>query len=151
MTSTHPFNPASDPYDLNRFLQAQASNYDQALSEIRGGKKRSHWMWYIFPQFEGLGFSAMSQRYAIKSLEEARVYLSHPVLGQRLIECAQAVLDGEEQSAYDIFGSPDDMKLKSCATLFAQVSPPGSVFEQLLDEFFAGEPDQKTLSLLSLS
>lgn len=151
MTSTHPFNPESDPYDLNRFLQAQASNYDQALSEIRGGKKRSHWMWYIFPQFEGLGFSAMSQRYAIKSLEEARVYLSHPVLGQRLIECAQAVLDGEEQSAYDIFGSPDDRKLKSCATLFAQVSPPGSVFEQLLDEFFAGESDQKTLRLLSLS
>jgi uncharacterized protein (DUF1810 family) len=105
-------------------------------------------MWYIFPQFDGLGFSATSKRYAIKSAAEAGAYLSHPILGPRLLECIEAVLNLEGRSAYEIFGSPDDMKLRSCATLFAHVSPAGSVFDRLLDTFFQGEPDAKTLRLL---
>ena len=112
-----------DLHDLNRFVQAQENDYERALSEVRQGRKRSHWMWYIFPQFDGLGFSQTSKRYAIKSVAEAKAYLSHPVLGPRLLECFEAALSVEGQSAYEIFGSPDDMKLKSCATLFASVSP----------------------------
>lgn len=142
---------AGDPYDLNRFVQAQEHDYERALSEVKNGRKRSHWMWYIFPQFDGLGFSAMSQRYAIKSVAEAKAYLGHPILGPRLIECAEAALSVKGRTAHEIFGSPDDMKLKSCATLFAYVSPPGSVFEQLLNKFFDGDRDQKTLGLLATS
>lgn len=139
---------ADDPFDLARFLDAQAHHYDQALSEIRSGRKRSHWMWFIFPQFDGLGFSAMSQRYAIKSRAEAEAYLAHPILGPRLVESATAALAIEGRSVLDVFGSPDDMKLRSSATLFASVSPDGSVFSQLLDRHFHGEPDQLTLRLL---
>jgi uncharacterized protein (DUF1810 family) len=138
----------SDPHDLNRFVQAQESDYEQALSELRRGRKRSHWIWYIFPQFDGLGFSSMSKRYAIKSIAEAKAYLSHPVLGPRLIECADAVLGVEGRSALEILGSPDDMKLRSCATLFACASPAGSVFDRLLDKYYQGERDSKTLHLL---
>lgn len=140
-----------DPYDLDRFVQAQKRLYAQALAEIRAGRKRSHWMWYIFPQFDGLGFSAMSQRYAINSLAEARAYLNHPVLGPRLTECAEAALRNADRSAYEIFGSPDDLKLRSCATLFAQVSPPGSVFERLLDKYFQSGRDETTLRLIAQS
>jgi len=140
---------SADPYGLNRFVQAQAADYEQALSEIRGGRKRSHWMWYIFPQYQGLGFSSTSRRYAIKSLAEAEAYLSHPVLGPRLLECAEAAIGLEAESAFQVFGSPDDMKLQSSATLFACVSPPGSVFAQLLDKYFRGERDDNTLRLLS--
>jgi uncharacterized protein (DUF1810 family) len=139
---------SADPFDLIRFLQAQDGAYEQALSEIRSGRKRSHWMWYIFPQFDGLGSSAASRRYAIKSIAEASAYLDHPVLGQRLIACAEAALGLEAQSASTVFGSPDDMKLQSCATLFASVSPAGSVFERLLDKYFGSERDDKTLGLL---
>ena len=138
----------ADPHDLNRFLHAQENSYVQAISEIRGGRKRSHWMWYIFPQFDGLGFSSTSRRYAIKSIAEAEAYLKHPVLGVRLVECAEAALCVEGRSALEIFGSPDDMKLKSCATLFACVSPAGSVFHRLLDKYYQGERDSKTLQLL---
>jgi uncharacterized protein (DUF1810 family) len=138
----------ADPYNLSRFVEAQVESYDQALSEIRRGRKQSHWMWYIFPQIDGLGFSATSRRYSIKSLDEAKAYLCHPVLGPRLIECAEAALGVEGRSAYEIFGSPDDMKLRSCATLFASVSSPGSVFEKLLGKFFQDEQDNKTLRLL---
>ncbi|NJM00467.1 MAG: DUF1810 domain-containing protein [Synechococcaceae cyanobacterium SM2_3_2] len=137
-----------DLYDLGRFLQAQTEDYDLALREIRAGKKRSHWMWYIFPQFDGLGFSSTSRRYAIKSIAETEAYLQHPVLGARLVECCEAVVGVNGRSAYDIFSSPDDMKLRSCATLFAQVSDPGSVFERLLDKYFEGMADQRTLDLL---
>lgn len=144
------FEPVSDPYDLNRFVQAQQHDYERALFEIKSGRKRSHWMWYVFPQFEGLGFSATSKRYSIKSVAEARAYLSHPVLGTRLTECVEAVLKIEGKSAYEIFGSPDDLKLKSCATLFAYVSPAESVFDRLLDQFFQGEQDAKTLRLLGV-
>lgn len=140
--------PPQDPFDLNRFVRAQATDYERALSEIRSGEKRSHWMWYIFPQLDGLGFSATSRRFGIKSIEEARAYLGHPVLGPRLTECFEAVLGVEGRSPFEIFGSPDDMKLKSCATLFARVCANGSVFEEVLDKFFAGERDNKTLLLL---
>ena len=137
-----------DPYDLARFVRAQEPDYDQAMSEIRGGRKRSHWMWYIFPQFDGLGVSSTSRQYSIKSAAEAEAYLRHPVLGPRLLESVQAVLGVEGRSALEVFGSPDDMKLRSCATLFACVSPAGSVFEQLLDRYFGGERDDKTLRLI---
>jgi uncharacterized protein (DUF1810 family) len=136
-----------DPHNLNRFLEAQEGVYERALSEIRAGQKRSHWMWFIFPQYDGLGLSEISKRYAIKSLAEAEAYLQHPVLGPRLIECIEAALAVEGRSANEIFGAPDDMKLRSCATLFAQVSPPGSVFERVLDKYFEGEPDERTRSL----
>lgn len=138
----------ADPYDLTRFVQAQDRDYERAISEIRSGRKRSHWMWYIFPQFDGLGFSPTSQHYAIKSIAEAEAYLRHPVLGPRLLECVRATLGLEGRSASEVFGSPDDMKLRSCATLFASVSPAGSVFAQLLDKYFDGGRDEKTLELL---
>ena len=137
-----------DPFDLARFEQAQAPVFAQAIAELRAGRKRSHWMWFIFPQFRGLGFSTMSQRYAIRNLDEARAYLAHPVLGSRLRQCAAAVLDVEGRSAHEIFGSPDDVKLRSCATLFATASPPGSEWARLLDKYFDGQPDEATLRLL---
>jgi uncharacterized protein (DUF1810 family) len=137
-----------DPHDLNRFLDAQSEDYETALAEIRRGRKDSHWMWYVFPQFDGLGFSATSKRYAIKSLAEAGAYLAHPILGPRLIECTEAVLGIEGRTAAAIFGSPDDMKLRSCATLFAHVSPAGSVFHRLLDKYFGGVGDEKTIRLI---
>ncbi|MDD1444288.1 DUF1810 domain-containing protein, partial [Dolichospermum sp. ST_sed3] len=141
----------NDPFELSRFVQAQAEDYDQALSEIRAGRKRSHWMWYVFPQFHGLGFSSTSRRYAIKNIGEAEAYLRHPLLGFRLEECCESVIDIEGRSAHDIFGSPDDMKLRSCATLFKQVSASGSVFERLLDKCFGGIPDQQTLELVGVA
>jgi uncharacterized protein (DUF1810 family) len=119
---------ADDPHDLARFVEAQAGDYATALAETRAGRKRSHWMWYIFPQIDGLGFSSMARRYAIKSLDEARAYLDHPVLGPRLVEITEAALAVEGRSAHEIFGSPDDMKLRSCATLFARAASEGSVF-----------------------
>ena len=140
----------ADPYDLNRFVEAQKQSYDRALAEIRDGQKQTHWMWYIFPQMEGLGASSMAQRYSISSLAEAEAYLEHPLLGARLRECAEAVLGVEGRSARAVFGSPDDLKLRSSATLFALVSPAGSVFHRLLDTYFEGEPDRQTLRLLGL-
>jgi uncharacterized protein (DUF1810 family) len=149
MTDTHdPAGALSDLHNLNRFVKAQEDDYEQALGEIRSGRKQSHWMWYIFPQFDGLGFSSTSKRYSIKSVAEAKAYLAHPVLGPRLRECAEAVLGVEGRSAFEIFGSPDDMKLRSCATLFGYVSPEGSVFEQLISKYYRGERDCKTLRLL---
>jgi len=135
--------------DLNRFLLGQESIYGLALSELRSGRKRSHWMWFVFPQFVGLGASPMSRYYAIKSVAEADAYLRHPVLGPRLVECCEAVLAVKERTALEIFGSPDDLKLRSCATLFAHVSPAGSVFERLLARYFADEPDDRTLRLIA--
>jgi uncharacterized protein (DUF1810 family) len=151
MADTHEPAGASDPHNLNRFVQAQEDDYEQALGEIRSGRKQSHWMWYIFPQFDGLGFSSTSKRYSIKSVAEAKAYLAHPVLGPRLRECAEAVLGVEGRSAFEIFGSPDDMKLRSCATLFACVSPEGSVFERLIGRYYRGERDGKTLRLLEMA
>jgi uncharacterized protein (DUF1810 family) len=140
---------APDPHDLARFIAAQTADYAAALAEISAGRKQSHWMWYIFPQFQGLGFSAMSKRYAIRSAAEARAYLAHPLLGPRLVRCCVAALSVEGRSATEIFGSPDDMKLRSSATLFASVSPAGSVFEQVLEKFFDGLCDAKTLNLMA--
>ena len=140
-----------DRYDLARFVEAQDRDYQHALSEIKAGRKQSHWMWYVFPQFEGLGNSPTSRHYAIKSVDEARAYLAHPVLGPRLVECAEALLGTEGRSAYDIFGSPDDLKLRSSATLFASVSTPGSVFDRIIEHYFDGEPDDRTTALISKS
>jgi uncharacterized protein (DUF1810 family) len=142
--------PHDDPFDLTRFVLAQNADYDRALSELRRGRKQSHWMWYIFPQLDGLALSSTSKRYAIKSLDEARAYLDHPVLGPRLLECAETVMALQGRSAADIFGSPDDLKLRSSATLFASVLPGGSVFEQLLDKYYQGHRDPRTLQLLGL-
>ena len=139
---------ADDPFELERFVEAQKDVYAQALAEIRAGSKESHWMWFIFPQFDGLGFSPMAERYAIKSLDEAREYLAHRTLGPRLVECVEAALGVEGRSAREIFGTPDDLKLRSCATLFAEVSPAGSGFERLLAKYYGGERDVRTLRLL---
>jgi len=142
---------AGDPHNLNRFVKEQKVDYEQALAEVKSGRKQSHWMWYVFPQFDGLGSTSTSQKYSIKSVAEAKAYLSHPTLGSRLIAIATAALGVEGRSAYEIFESPDDMKLKSCATLFASVSPDGSVFEQILDKFFQGDRDLETLRLLGVA
>ena len=139
---------ANDPHNLARFVQAQEDDYELALSEIRSGRKQSHWMWYIFPQYVGLGTSAMSRMHAIKSLAEAEAYVNHSVLGPRLLACADAVIGVSGRSATDIFGSPDDLKLCSCATLFARVLPPGSVFHELIDKYFRGQSDERTLRLI---
>lgn len=138
----------TDPFNLHRFVEAQNPVYSTVLNELRSGRKRTHWMWFIFPQIAGLGHSAMSQRYAMKSREEAHQYLAHPILGQRLVECTEAVLAVEERSAWDIFGSPDDMKLRSSMTLFAAISP-GTVFDQALEKYFDGTPDEHTLQRLA--
>jgi uncharacterized protein (DUF1810 family) len=142
---------ADDPHDLHRFVHAQASDYARALAEIRSGRKQSHWMWYVFPQLDGLAFSSTSKLYSIKSLAEAEAYLRHPVLGPRLVECAEAVLRVDGRSALEIFGATDEMKLRSCATLFARVSPAGSVFDRLLTKYFRGERDRRTLDLLGIA
>lgn len=142
---------SDDRFELSRFVDAQEGIYERALAEIRRGRKESHWMWYVFPQFRGLGRSAMAERYAIRSPHEARAYLAHPVLGPRLLQCAAAVLDVTARSAHDIFGSPDDLKLRSCATLFAAVSPADSVFAQVLDTYFGGVRDEATVRLMHAS
>jgi uncharacterized protein (DUF1810 family) len=139
-----------DPYQLDRFVRAQEIAFQQALKEIRSGTKRTHWMWYIFPQLDGLAFSENAKYYALKSIEEARAYLTHPVLGPRLHQCSEEVIALDGRSATDIFCSPDDLKLRSCATLFACISPVASVFDHLLEKYFAGERDQKTIRLLGL-
>jgi uncharacterized protein (DUF1810 family) len=142
---------AADPHDLERFVRAQEGHYKQALSEIRDGRKQSHWMWYIFPQLDGLATSPTSKHFALTGVEEAEAYMAHPVLGPRLLECAEAVLALEGRSARDIFGYPDDLKLRSSATLFAAVQPHGSVFERLLAGYYNGEGDPRTLALLGNS
>jgi uncharacterized protein (DUF1810 family) len=139
----------SQPHDFQRFVEAQRTAYDRALAELERGLKRSHWMWYVFPQLAGLGASATSRKYAIASLDEAAAYLRHPLLGPRLAACAEAMLAVEGRSAREILGTPDDLKLRSSATLFAQVSQAGSVFHRLLDRYFDGKPDETTLRLLA--
>lgn len=135
-------------FDLMRFVDAQAPVYDRVIGELSDGKKRSHWMWYIFPQVSGLGFSIMSQRFAIGSKAEAAAYLAHPLLGTRLIECTEAMLSHKNLSAHAILGSPDDMKFRSSMTLFETVSEKGSPFERALQQFYHSERDEKTLALL---
>jgi uncharacterized protein (DUF1810 family) len=140
-----------DPYDLKRFVDAQASVYPQVLTELRAGKKRSHWMWFIFPQVAGLGMSSTSRHYAIQSLNEARAYLDHPMLGPRLVECCEALLALDGRTASEIFGYPDDMKLRSSMTLFAAVPGSPVVLRAVLDKYFAGKPDERTLGLIDAS
>jgi uncharacterized protein (DUF1810 family) len=137
---------AADPHDLARFVAAQEPVYEQVRTELAAGRKTSHWMWFVFPQAAGLGSSAMAQRYAIGSLEEARAYLAHPVLGARLGECAGLMMRHAGRSAHDILGSPDDMKLHACATLFDRAG--GNGFAEILDRFYAGRPHEATLRLL---
>ena len=138
----------ADAFDLGRFMAAQQGIFDQALAEVRGGRKRTHWMWFIFPQIDGLGSSSTARFFAIKSIEEAREYLRHPVLGARLHECAEVVLAVEGRSAHEIFGSPDDLKLRSCMTLFESVDGPDSVFGRVLDKYFEDGRDKRTLQIL---
>ena len=138
----------SDPYDLQRFVDAQASVYAQVCEELRQGRKRSHWMWFIFPQIKGLGHSATAQRFAVSSLAEAKAYLEHPVLGARLRECSRLVAVVAGRSVDEIFGFPDNMKFRSSMTLFALAAPDDQVFNDCLRKYFAGEADQSTLAQL---
>ncbi len=133
---------------MQRFLDAQKSSYQTALTEIKNGRKRSHWMWYIFPQIQGLGFSETSRFYAIKDVSEAEAYLKHQVLGSRLIEISQVAAQLAPNNATQVFGSPDDMKLKSSMTLFAALDDAGPVFQSVLDKFFGGSRDAKTLQII---
>jgi uncharacterized protein (DUF1810 family) len=137
-----------DPFDLERFVRAQAPVIAQAGAELRGGRKHSHWMWFVFPQIAGLGHSEMACRYAISSRAEARAYLRHPVLGPRLRECTNWVLHVPGRSAREIFGTPDDLKFRSCLTLFAAVAPEEPLFRAALDAYFGGQPDPLTLDRL---
>jgi uncharacterized protein (DUF1810 family) len=134
-------------FDLQRFIAAQGSIYPTVLAELKAGQKRTHWMWFVFPQVEGLGHSAIAQRFAIRSREEAVAYVATPLLAGRLIECTQTVLSVAGKSAHEIFGSPDDMKLHSSMTLFDAVDG-GDLYGRALDRFFAGKRDDKTLSIL---
>ena len=133
---------------LERFVTAQAPVYAQALAELRAGQKQSHWMWFIFPQITGLGQSAMSRQYCIPSLDEARRYLAHPLLGARYRECCQALMNVRGKSAREIFGSPDDMKFRSSLTLFAEAAPDELLFFNLLEKYFDGDADEATLEKL---
>jgi uncharacterized protein (DUF1810 family) len=139
----------ADPFNLRRFIDAQEVVYKNVLSELRSGQKRTHWMWFIFPQIAGLGHSSISKRYGIQSREEAQHYLNHPILGKRLVECSETVLSIKGRSASEIFGSPDDIKLRSSMTLFAAIPGSDSVFTHVLEKYFQGRPDTRTLRLLS--
>jgi uncharacterized protein (DUF1810 family) len=134
--------------NLQKFIDAQETDYPIALSEIKNGRKRSHWMWYIFPQIQGLGFSPISRLYAIKDIEEAGAFLKHPVLGNRLIEICSELLILNTNNATEVFGSPDDLKLKSSMTLFSSLENSNPVFLEVLDKFFHGAKDNKTLQLI---
>jgi len=149
--SLHPVGQATS-FDLERFVEAQSGGiHERAVAELRAGRKQSHWMWFVFPQMMGLGYSAMAVRYGITGIDEARAYLAHPVLGARLQECAETlnVLD-PSLSAFDIFRSPDDLKLRSSLTLFSLAAGPGSIFERLLGKYFDGQCDDLTLAMLQL-
>lgn len=138
----------SDPHNLQRFIDAQETDYRSVLAEIAAGRKVSHWMWYVIPQYDGLGFSSTSKHYAIKNPTETVAYLNHPILGPRLRECVDALLSVTGRSAHQIFGSPDDLKLKSSMTLFSHISSEGSAFEKVLDKYFDGHRDTNTLELV---
>ena len=140
-----------DPYNLQRFVNAQQQVFERACGELRQGMKQSHWMWFIFPQIKGLGHSEMAQRFAISSRQEAEAYLAHPILGLRLRECSQIVADLKGRGSADIFGYPDDMKFRSSMTLFALAAPvaaDGEIFRRCLEKYFQGEPDPATLAAL---
>ncbi|NTF23582.1 DUF1810 domain-containing protein [Agrobacterium rubi] len=131
--------------DLDRFLEAQNDTYLQARGELQSGLKTGHWMWFIFPNWKGLGKSIYARKYAIESVAEAKAYLEHPLLGARLRRCSEILLETHGRAAFDIFGTPDDLKLRSCMTLFAMISPSGSVYQRVLDAYFGGVPCEPTL------
>ena len=133
---------------LERFVQAQEGDYEIALQEMKDGEKRSHWMWYIFPQIAGLGFSPMAKRYAIPDLETAKAYVQHPLLGRRLLEISEVLLKNPSNDPFWVMGSPDDLKLRSSMTLFAIAAPKKAVFQRVLDKFYGGEQDGKTIQIL---
>lgn len=135
-------------FDLQRFVEAQNPVYDQVMQELQAGRKRSHWMWYVFPQLDGLGHSAMAERYALAGIDEARAYLAHPLLGPRLQACVTALLQHHDKSAREMLGSPDYLKLRSCLTLFAQAAPGNPLFQLALVQFYDGEADALTLAML---
>ena len=135
--------------NLHRFLAAQAPSYNTVLAELRAGRKSSHWIWFIFPQIAGLGHSAMAQQFAIASLDEAKAYLQHPVLGRRLRECTQIVLNVNGRSAEEIFPYPDNLKFRSCMTLFLTAATDNTLFKDALHKYFDGKPDQSTLDILA--
>jgi uncharacterized protein (DUF1810 family) len=138
----------SDPYDLQRFLDAQQPVYATVCAELRAGNKRSHWMWFVFPQLQGLGYSAIARKFAISDAQEAAAYLQHPVLGARLVECSRLVLGVDGRSVEEIFGYPDYLKFRSCMTLFAQTDPGDEVFNACLRKYFGGQADPETLARL---
>ena len=135
--------------DLQIFVQAQEDIYEQALAELKNGSKESHWMWFVFPQIAGLGNSEMARKYAIPNLADAKAYLGHDLLGSRLRECTEAVLAVEGRTAHEILGSPDDVKLKSCMTLFEVADGPDSVFSSILEKYFEGQRDERSLMILN--
>jgi uncharacterized protein (DUF1810 family) len=137
-----------DPFDLQRFVEAQEPVIERARAELRAGRKRTHWMWFVFPQIAGLGHSETARRFAISSRAEAEAYLDHPILGPRLRDCARLATEAEGRSAHQIFGSPDDLKFRSSMTLFAAVAPDKGVFDDALAKYFDGEPDLLTLEKL---
>ena len=138
----------SDPYDLERFVTAQQPSYARALEELHAGRKATHWIWYVFPQIAGLGSSPTAQRFAIRSLEEAGAYLRHPLLGLRLREAVTTALEGPERDPHALFGSPDDLKFRSCLTLFERAADDPAPFDRALDAFYGGERDPETLRRL---
>jgi len=138
----------SDHFNLQRFVDAQASVYGQAVAELRSGRKQSHWMWFIFPQIAGLGSSPTARLFAIHSIAEARAYLEHPLLGSRLRECTHVLIVLSGKTAQEILGAPDNMKFRSCMTLFARATPGEAIFNQALDKYFNGEEDPLTLQLI---
>jgi uncharacterized protein (DUF1810 family) len=143
------FPDGNDPFDLERYITAQRGTYEDALNELRFGQKEGHWMWFIFPQIQGLGISETAKHFAIKGLAEASAYIEHPILGPRLIKCSSAVLGIDGSSAAEIFGHPDDIKLKSSMTLFAQVAEGGSIFSKVLAKYFSGQLDTGTIKILN--
>jgi uncharacterized protein (DUF1810 family) len=140
-----------DVYDLERFVTAQAGDFEQACQEIRQKRKTGHWMWYVFPQLAGLGMSGMSQKYAISSLAEARAYLAHPTLGPRMKKACTLLLGIKDRSMSEVFGYPDDLKLRSSMTLFAIATPENPEFQQIISDHFEGQRDRKTLDLLRIN
>ncbi len=139
---------SNDQFELTRFISAQEMVYSRVISELRNGRKRTHWMWFIFPQIDGLGNSSTTKRYAIKSIKEAEQYLNHPILGKRLKECAEAILAIEGRSISEIFGYPDDLKLKSSVTLFSSLADSHPIFSSIIDKYFNGEQDIRTIKIL---
>lgn len=140
----------TDKFNLNRFLDAQENIYESALFEIKRGNKSSHWMWYVFPQYKGLGYSSTSKKYAITCIEEASMYFNHPILGRRLIEITNAFLNIENKSAYEILGDPDYLKMKSCMTLFNYIQSESKVFSQVINKYYSGLECSRTISQLKL-